>query len=128
MGSPERTKAPAGAHSTKARRDAKKKKSNPGLFSLHLEQATRPHSGLPLPVVTPACRLPPGGSGARRAGAHGGQEGGGTHLELGLGNLATVVQVECGESVPDGLEQLVLQNPHGQDPAIPAAATAPPAT
>lgn len=43
----------------------------------------------------------------------------GAHLELGLGHLAAVVQIERGEGVPDGLKQLVLQAPHSR-----AAATA----
>lgn len=46
------------------------------------------------------------------------------HLELRFGDLAAVVQVQRGESVPDGLEQFVLQAPHGH---VPGSQPAPPA-
>lgn len=37
---------------------------------------------------------------------------GAPHLELGLGDLATLLHVQGGERVPDGLEQLLAQG-HG---------------
>lgn len=49
----------------------------------------------------------------------------GPHLELRLGDLAAAVQVERGEGVPDGFEQLVLQAPHGCGRAAPTDLTRP---
>lgn len=43
-------------------------------------------------------------------------------LQLGLGDLPAAVEVEGGEGVPDGLEQLLLEPHHGR----PFAARAPP--
>lgn len=72
-----------------------------------MRTAAPPHSQLALPAGTAAGPVP---YGKRRQEAH---------LELRLGDLAAVVQVERGEGVPDGFEQFVFQAPHGRRRAAP---------